>query len=217
MLEARCVRLAAVSGIVGIHRAIFELKGKANHAGATPMDLRSDAMAAAARIICAIEDIARSHPGTVGTNGKIEVKPNQGNVIAGQVTIFPEMRSLDMNEVDAMWEELLKITRQVCAERNVTVQFFNETRMDSVIPPQWLHKIVFDACKHHDPSAIVTPSGAGHDTNYLALIAPAAMIFVPSRDGRSHAPEEYTSPEDLALGVQVLAESIVEVDRYLDS
>lgn len=217
VLEARGVRLAAVSGIVGIHRAIFELKGKANHAGATPMDLRSDAMAAAARIICAIEDIARSHPGTVGTNGKIEVKPNQGNVIAGQVTIFPEMRSLDMNEVDAMWEELLKITRQVCAERNVTVQFFNETRMDSVIPPQWLHKIVFDACKRHDSSAIVTPSGAGHDTNYLALIAPAAMIFVPSRDGRSHAPEEYTSPEDLALGVQVLAESIVELDRYLDS
>ena len=217
VLEARNVRLAAVSGIVGIRRALFELKGKANHAGATPMDLRRDAMAAAAQIIVAIERIARAHPGSVGTVGKVLVEPNQGNVIAEKVTIMPEMRSLDMNEVDGMWAEMKAIAQQACAERQVTLQVFNETRLDSVIPPAWLHQIVKDACKRHDPSAIVTPSGAGHDTNYLALIAPAAMIFVPSRDGRSHAPEEYTSPEDLALGVQVLAESIVEVDRYLDS
>lgn len=215
VLEARGVKLAAVSGIVGIHRAIFELTGKANHAGATPMDLRRDAMAAAARIICAVEDIARAHPGTVGTIGKVEVKPNQSNVIAGQVTIVPEMRSLNMHEVDGMWQELLTSTEQFCQERNITLQRFNETRMDSVIPPAWLHQIVLEVCRRYDPHAIVTPSGAGHDTNYLALVAPAAMIFVPSVDGRSHAPEEYTAPEDLARGVQALAEVIVEVDRSL--
>lgn len=216
LLEAHKVKLAAVSGIIGIRRAIFELHGKANHAGATPMYLRRDAMAAAAKIISAVEEIVHAHPGTVGTVGRVLVEPNQGNVIAEKVTIMPEMRSLNMQEVDGMWARMLEIAQKACAERKVTLQVFNETRMDSVIPPHWLHEIVFDVCRRYDPHALITPSGAGHDTNYLAQIAPAAMIFVPSVDGRSHAPEEYTAPEDLALGVQVLAETIVEVDRFLD-
>jgi N-carbamoyl-L-amino-acid hydrolase len=215
VLEARGARLAAVSGIVGIRRAVLELRGKANHAGATPMDLRQDAMAAAARIICAVEDIARAHPGTVGTIGKVEVRPNQGNVIAAQVTMMPEMRSLNMNEVDGMWAQLMTVVANACNERGVTYQLFNDTRMDSVIPPAWLHETVLHICRQHDPKAIVTPSGAGHDTNYVALLAPAAMIFVPSIDGRSHAPEEFTQPEDLALGVQVLAEAIIALDQQL--
>jgi N-carbamoyl-L-amino-acid hydrolase len=99
----------------------------------------------------------------------------------------------------------------------VTLQVFNETRMDAIIPPPWLHDCVFEVCRRLDPQAIVTPSGAGHDANYLALIAPAAMIFVPSVGGRSHAPEEYTAPEDLSLGVQALAEAIVAVDQHLEA
>ncbi len=216
VLEARGVQLAAVSGIVGIRRAIFELYGKANHAGATPMDLRRDAMAAAARIICAIEDIARAHPGTVGTVGKLLVEPNQANVIAGKITIIPEMRSLQMAEVDGMWAEMLDIAQIACSERKVELKILSETRMDAVIPPTWLHELVLQVCRRHDPQAIVTPSGAGHDTNYVALLAPAAMIFVPSVDGRSHAPEEFTPPADLARGVQALAEAIVAVDGVVD-
>jgi len=91
----------------------------------------------------------------------------------------------------------------------------NATRMDSIIPPAWLHELVLSVCRRLDPQALVTPSGAGHDANYLALVAPAAMIFVPSVDGRSHAPEEYTAPEDLVRGVQALAEAIVEVDKSI--
>jgi N-carbamoyl-L-amino-acid hydrolase len=87
--------------------------------------------------------------------------------------------------------------------------------MDSIIPPAWLHTCVLEICRRLDPQAIITPSGAGHDANYLALVAPAAMIFAPSIDGRSHAPEEYTAPEDLALGVQALAEAVVAVDQRL--
>jgi N-carbamoyl-L-amino-acid hydrolase len=213
VLEAHQAKLAAVSGIVGIRRAIFELHGKANHAGATPMYLRRDAMAAAAQIIVAVEEIVHTHPGTVGTVGKVLVEPNQGNVIAEKVTIIPEMRSLDMAEVDGMWAEFMATVQVACAKRKVTLDIFNETRMDSVMPPRWLHDLVLDVCRRYDPHALITPSGAGHDTNYLALVAPAAMIFVPSVDGRSHAPEEYTAPEDLARGVQALADLIVEVDR----
>ena len=84
-----------------------------------------------------------------------------------------------------------------------------------MIPPAWLHELVLTVCRRLDPKAMVTPSGAGHDTNYLALVAPAAMIFVPSIDGRSHAPEEYTEPVDLARGVQALVEVLVEVDQHV--
>ncbi len=217
VLEARNVRLAAVSGIVGIRRAIFELTGKANHAGGTPMNLRQDALAVVGRLICAIEDVARKMAekgnGAVGTIGKIDIVPNQANVIAGKVTIYPEVRSLDMQEVDAMWQVVLDTVNAACAERQVGLKIANATRMDSVVPPAWMHETVMAVCRNHDPQAIATPSGAGHDSNYLALVAPAIMIFVPSVDGRSHAPEEYTSPEDLALGVQALAEAVVAVDK----
>jgi N-carbamoyl-L-amino-acid hydrolase len=217
VLEARGARLAAVSGIVGIRRAIFELKGKSNHAGATPMTMRKDAVAALGEMIVTIEDIARRHAlsgnGAVGTIGKIEVKPNQANVIANHVTTYPELRSLDMAELDAMWAEFMQRANAACAAREVSLALFNETRLESAVPPKWLHEAIFGVCQKLDPNAITTPSGAGHDTNYLSLIAPACMIFVPSQDGRSHAPEEYTSPEDLALGVQALAEAIVRVDE----
>jgi beta-ureidopropionase / N-carbamoyl-L-amino-acid hydrolase len=216
VLGARGVRLAAVSGIVGIRRAIFELTGKSNHAGATPMNMRKDAVAALGELIVAIEDIARRHApngnGAVGTIGKIEVKPNQANVIANQVTTYPELRSLDMAELDAMWAEFMQRAHAACEARGVALALFNETRLESAMPPTWLHEAVLGVCQRLDPNAIPTPSGAGHDTNYLSLIAPACMIFVPSVDGRSHAPEEFTAPEDLALGVQALAEAIVAID-----
>jgi N-carbamoyl-L-amino-acid hydrolase len=216
-LEARGAKLAAVTGIVGIRRAIFELHGQANHAGATPMDLRHDALAAAARVISRVEEIACAHPGAVGTVGKVEVLPNQGNVIPAQVTLMVEMRSLDMEEVDGMWRQLLAETESVCASRGIRWRSYSETRMDSVRPPTWLHELVLGVCRRHDPAALAIPSGAGHDTNYLALVAPAALIFVPSIDGRSHAPEEDTLPADLARGVQTLAESIVALDQALVS
>jgi N-carbamoyl-L-amino-acid hydrolase len=213
VLEARNVKLAAVSGIVGIRRALVELTGKANHAGATPMDLRHDALAAAARMIVAVEEIARRYPAAVGTVGKLDVLPNQGNVIPGRVTLMVEMRSLHMAELDAMWADFLPIAQVVCSERGVGLAFFNETRMESVAPPPWLHDLVLTICLRHDPNTLVIPSGAGHDANYLSLVAPSAMIFVPSVEGRSHAPEEYTAPDDLARGVQTLAEVILEVDQ----
>ena len=213
VLEANGATLAAVSGIVGIRRALVELAGKANHAGATPMDLRHDALAAAARIIVAVEEIARAHPGAVGTVGKLELRPNQGNVIPAQVTLMAEMRSLDMDALDAMWAELLRQAQEASALRGVTLHFHNETRLDSVTPPRWLHELVLAVCRRHDPNALAIPSGAGHDASHLALVAPAAMIFVPSVGGRSHAPEEYTDPANLARGVQALADVIVAVDR----
>jgi N-carbamoyl-L-amino-acid hydrolase len=215
VLEAKGAKLAAVSGIVGIRRAIFKFHGRANHAGTTTMELRHDALAAAAELISAIERIAQAHPGTVGTVGKLDVRPNQGNVIPEEVTMMTELRSLDMAELDAMWQEFVGVVESACAKRGVRYEKYNETRMNAVLAPAWLHQIVHSICQRHDPQTLVIPSGAGHDSNYMALIAPTAMIFVPSVDGRSHTPEEFTAEEDLVRGVQVLAEAMVAIDGQL--
>ncbi|MEZ4682780.1 MAG: Zn-dependent hydrolase [Caldilineaceae bacterium] len=215
ILEAKGAKLAAVSGIVGIRRAIYRVHGRANHAGTTSMELRHDALAAAAELISTVERIAQAHPGTVGTVGKLDVRPNQGNVIPEEVTMMTEMRSLDMDELDAMWQEFTAVIEPACAKRGVTYEEYNATRMNSVLAPAWLHQIIHGICQQHDPQTIVIPSGAGHDANYMSLIAPTAMIFVPSVDGRSHTPEEFTAEEDLARGVQVLAEALVAIDGWL--
>lgn len=215
ILENKGATLAAVSGIVGIRRAIFEFHGRATHAGSTSMELRRDALAAVAQVISETERIARAHPGTVGTVGKVDVRPNQGNVIPELVTIMAEMRSLNMAELDEMWEELSTSIDLACSERDITYESFNETRMNSVLAPEWLHQLVLTICQQHDPQTLVIPSGAGHDSNYLSLITPTCMIFVPSVDGYSHTPKEYTDATDLVRGGQVLAEAIVAVDQQL--
>ncbi|MGQ0604279.1 MAG: M20 family metallo-hydrolase [Anaerolineales bacterium] len=215
VLDQHSVTLGAVDGIFGIRRARVILRGTENHAGTWPMDMRHDALAAAGQLIVALEAICRAEPKSVGTIGKLDASPNQGNVIPGQVMLMAEIRHLDMRLLDGLWEDFMACARTACAERGVKLDVITSTRMESVVAPQWLHEIVLGVCKQLEPRTMVMSSGAGHDTSYMALIAPAAMIFVPSIDGRSHAPEENTLPEHLARGVQALAMAIVEVDQQL--
>ncbi len=213
VLESRGIGLAAVSGIVGILRAIFTLRGRPDHAGTTPMALRRDALAAAAEVIAAVERIARAQAGAVGTVGRLEVGPNQSNVVPGVVELTAEMRHLDENILDGIWGQFLAAAQQICAGREIGLEVSAVTRMEAAAPPPWLLELVLAACRELDPSAITLPSGAGHDSAHLAHIAPSAMIFVPSVGGRSHCPEEETHPADLARGVAALLHAVVAVDR----
>lgn len=215
VLDQHSVTLGAVDGIVGIRRARILLHGKENHAGTWPMNLRHDALAAAGQMITVLEAACRAEPKAVGTIGKLDVSPNQGNVIPGQVMLMAEVRHLDMAVIDRLWEAFITHARAACKERGVTLSILTETRMESVIAPKWLHALVLNVCQKLEPRTMVLSSGAGHDTSYMAQIAPAAMIFVPSIDGRSHSPEENTLPEHLARGVRALAEVIVELDNSL--
>lgn len=215
VLDQHGVRLGAVDGIFGIRRARIVLRGKENHAGTWPMTMRHDALAAAGQMITTLEALCRAEPKSVGTIGKLDVSPNQGNVIPGQVMLMAELRHLDMDCLDRLWVAFVDQAQAACQARGVTLAVITETRMASVVAPAWLHALVLEVCRRLEPRAMVVSSGAGHDTSYMALLAPAAMIFVPSIDGRSHAPEENTLPEHLALGVQALAETLIEVDRKL--
>lgn len=204
VLEADGIALGAVSGIVGIRRSAAKLTGRPDHAGTAPMGRRHDALAAAAESILMLERLAGDMPGTVGTVGHLLVSPNQGNVVPGVVRLTAEMRSLDSAEIERLWHDWRAATVLGCQRRGV--DFIIETTTDAApaTPPPWLLEEILAACRSIDRRAAVLPSGAGHDSGHLALVAPAGMIFVPSIGGRSHCPEEDTAPEHLAAGVEAL-------------
>lgn len=215
VLEAAGATLGAVSGIVGIRRGTFILSGRPDHAGTAPMALRHDALTAAAELILAVERCARAEPGAVGTVGRLALRPNQSNVVPGEVTLTAEIRHLEPAAIALVWNYVLEAAEAACAERGVTLQLDAHTDAEPAAPPAWLLELVYSVCHGLDPRALVLPSGAGHDTGHLAHLAPAAMIFVPSMGGRSHCPEEYTAPEHLCTGVEALMRAIIAVDRRL--
>jgi N-carbamoyl-L-amino-acid hydrolase len=211
-MERAGARLAAVSGIVGIRRARLLLTGQPDHAGTTPMEARHDALAAAAAVILRLEALARATPEAIATVGRIEARPNQGNVVPASVALGAEIRSLHPPVIAQIWEALLEGAEAECAARGVALALEGLEDAPPALPPPWLFELVRGVCRRLDPRSLELPSGAGHDTGYLAAIGPAAMIFVPSVGGRSHCPEEHTGPDDLALGAQALLEAVLAVD-----
>jgi N-carbamoyl-L-amino-acid hydrolase len=213
VLEAANAPIGIVSGIVGIRRATLRFTGRPDHAGATPMTLRHDALTAAATTVLAAEQAAQSFEGAVATVGALALSPNQSNVVPGEVEIQVEMRSLHWDTVKHIWNTITTSAEQAGAARGVTFKASNIHNMSPMQTPDWLRDIVAEACTSVVPNAPVLPSGAGHDASWISRIAPAGMIFVRSRDGRSHCPEEYSSPEDIAAGVDALARALLLLDE----
>ncbi len=211
VLESQDISLAVVSGIVGITRGTFELRGRADHAGTAPMALRRDALAAAAQLISLLEATCRERDGAVGTVGRLEVQPNQSNVVPDLVTMIAEVRHLDGAVLAEVWEGFLEAARAICAQRGIGFEMVSLTRTPPARPPQWLLETVGEACRKVDPRALVMQSGAGHDTGHISEHG-AIMIFVPSIDGRSHCPEEETHPHHLDAGLAAIKESILALD-----
>ncbi len=215
VLDQQGRSLAAVTGIVGIQRGTLCLHGQPDHAGTTPMELRHDALAVAAIIISTLERLCTENAAAVGTVGRLEVSPNQSNVVPAAVLLTAEIRSLEPAVLEHLWGALMQATAAAAAQRGVQVEQLALTTSPPVQSPPWLVEMVHAACRSLDPHALLLPSGAGHDSSQLARLAPTAMIFVPSVGGRSHCPEEDTDPQHLALGVAALARSVVAVDRAL--
>ncbi len=209
--------LGAVSGIVGIKRSTLRLQGQADHAGTTPMDVRRDALAAAAILIHALETACRAAGDAVGTVGMLTVAPNQSNVVPDDVTLTAEIRSLAPDRLAAIWDEVMRIAHRACAERYVTLTVLAVTETPPAVAPQWLVETLLMCCQALDPRAIVLPSGAGHDSSQLARIAPTAMLFVPSIGGRSHCPQEQTTPDAILQGVTALAHAVVTLDTHRET
>lgn len=213
VLERAGARLGVVTAIAGQARHAIVVSGESGHAGTVPMAQRSDALVATAELIAALDAAVRELGDAVLTVGKLDVEPNQINVIPAQVTFRTDARSVDDARIDALTDRLRALAAAAEARRGVRIRIELLERRAAVAMDPELRACVRRAVLTLDPGTPDLPSGAGHDAMCVATIAPAAMIFVPSIGGQSHVAGERTAPADLELGVEALARALVEVDR----
>jgi N-carbamoyl-L-amino-acid hydrolase len=212
-LEQAGLRIGTVQGIVGLRWFEVTITGFANHAGATPMDQRQDAMLAAARFTVAVNEAIRSVPGRqVATVGRVNVSPNTTNVIAGQVVLTVDLRDLDQAVIERFTVRFEQLGREIGAATETTFAFTRLVDSEPALADARLMDWVDASADALGLSHQRMPSGAGHDAQEIARIAPMGMIFVPSVGGISHSPKEYTKPEDCTNGANVLLNAVLAAD-----
>jgi N-carbamoyl-L-amino-acid hydrolase len=212
VLEAEGVPVGVVEGIVGITWCEVEVVGHASHAGTTPMTLRRDAVVAAAQLVGRVRQLALdAGPSALATVGRVRVEPNVVNVIPGLVTMSVDFRHPEQAELERLVAELEAAAREVASATGMPVRVerywtSEPTRFDPTVVStveQVVQRLGFPYRRLW--------SGAGHDAKYMQDICPSGMIFVRSRNGLSHCEQEYSAPEDLAAGVNVLLHVILEL------
>lgn len=218
-LEESKVDIGVVEGIVGIFRVDVGVFGTTNHAGTTPMDRRHDALLAAARFIDMVNRVVRSTRGNQrGTVGKIAVLPSGGaaNLVPGHVLCTLELRDLDRAKIALLYEEVQAEARAIGEVTGTTFEF--QVQHENIPAPcdPKVQQAIADAAMTLGLSSRVMPSGAGHDTQSMAKIGPAGMIFIPSVGGISHSPREYSTPRDVENGANVLLQAFLKLDDSLE-
>jgi N-carbamoyl-L-amino-acid hydrolase len=213
-LDKAKIPIGIVEGIVAIHRYDVVIEGFANHAGTTLMNERQDALVAASQLTLAVREVAQARKGRqVGTVGRIEVEPNSPNVIPGKVTLSVEFRDLSEQVLRELGDAVKARGAAIAKQTNTRITF----TLASTNVPAMATRGVQDAIgRSADAMGLKTmrlPSGAGHDAQQVAKIAPMGMIFVPSVAGISHSPKELTSWEDCANGANVLLRTILDLDQ----
>jgi len=181
------------------------------------MNRRRDALLTASELVLAVNRIATTMPGTqVATVGRIRAEPGAPNVIPGRVELSLEIRDLAAERIEAVFGEIKVEANRLATARGTPISF-GEVDVAVVPAPtdERLRKIVETSATSLGLSHRRLPSGAGHDAQDMAHIAPMGMIFVPSKGGISHAPQEYTRPSDIANGVDTLLRTLLAIDRGL--
>lgn len=204
--------IGIIQGIAGLYWFKVTINGVSNHAGATPMHLRNDPMAAAAQIIAKVKDVAKKASITaVATVGKIEVSPNIPNAIPAQVSFTVDMRDITQSGIDCMAEELKEISKAASEENGVSCKLEKIASSLPIQVPSYLIEIMKRNAEELGLDYILMPSGAVHDSNYMAEITDVGMLFVPSVNGRSHVPEEYTDYASIKAGADLLLAVILSL------
>lgn len=216
ILDRDGVAIGIVEGIVGIRRWYITVTGFANHAGTTPMDQRQDALYAAALIVADIRRIITAEPGRqVGTVGRLDVRPGAPNVIPGEVLFSLEIRDLDMGKIARLFGEVRDSATAIAIANGTRISFDQYYESPAALTDDGIEALVAESAEALGLTAMRMPSGAGHDAQSLKAIAPLGMIFVPSKDGVSHAPTEFTSERQITDGANVLLLTILGMDRML--
>jgi N-carbamoyl-L-amino-acid hydrolase len=217
ILDSEKVDVGVVEGIVGISWWDVTIEGSANHAGTTPMNLRNDALLSAAELVITVNRVVTSVPGfQVGTVGKIRAEPGVPNVIPGKVEMSLELRDLSKAKVDDLFKSIEEEAKAIAEKTGTTISFSpSETSTTPSLTDARVREAIVGSAEKLELSYKLMPSGAGHDAQSMAKIGPIGMIFIPSVDGISHSPKEYSRPGDIENGANVLLHTILEIDRGL--
>ncbi|MGH7308199.1 MAG: Zn-dependent hydrolase [Candidatus Rokuibacteriota bacterium] len=211
-LEEEGLSVGVVEGIVAISWSRLTIHGVQDHAGPTPMRIRHDALVAAAEVVTSVRRIARELGGdTVATVGNLTVQPNIVNAIPGRVVLSIDIRDPRDATLDRARPMLERVVREACEREGVRGELEHYWR----VPDTPFDPSVVDAVERAARAAGARyrriRSGAGHDAQYMATIGPAGMIFVPSRNGRSHCEEEFTPMDDIEHGANTLLRTALEL------
>lgn len=206
--------IAVVSGISGPIWMTVKLKGMAGHAGSVPMPMRNDALVGASEIIVALNEIAKQVPGnpTVGTCGTIKVFPASRNIIPEEVEFTLDLRDIDLERRNHYEKQLLDKIDEVAKKNGLTYEISTDWKSDPRYCANWIKDSIRKNCEKvglQDVPELM--SGPFHDAMAISYACDYGMIFVRCKDGISHNPLEYSSPEDLALGTEILYGTILDI------
>jgi len=213
VLDSLALPLGVVDAIAGQSRLTFVFRGRANHAGTTPMHLRHDALAGAAEWILAVEHLAGGVPGLVATVGRIAAKPGAGNVVPGEVETSLDVRHADDATRGRAVDALLDSARRIAARRGLRVEWTTQLDQPAVPCNPALTATLGRAVAAAGFQVHRLTSGAGHDAMILAQKVPVAMLFLRSPGGISHHPDETVRPEDVAAAITAGLSFLHELDR----
>ncbi len=207
VLEETGVRVGVVSTIAGPRRWKLQLKGLAEHSGATPMSMRQDALCAAAEIVLAVERIGQREAAlceSVATVGVIQNTPNALNVVPGAAELGIDLRGSHTDSLDRMEHDTLTAARKICARRHIDLIESKLSEMDPVSMDEGIQRGLMAAAERLSISCRNMPSGAGHDAMAFAPLFPTGMVFIPCKQGISHNPLESASLQSILDGTDVL-------------
>ena len=213
ILDEKHLDIGVVEGIVGIGWWRVTVEGDANHAGTTPMNQRKDALVAAARFVDAVYRHALETPGRqVMTVGQLRVEPNAPNVIPGRVELTLEIRDLERAKIARLFDDARALAERLGSETGTRFGLQPIDHHDPALADDGVRRTIDSAARALGLATHSMPSGAGHDAQSIARLAPMGMIFIPSAAGYSHSAKEFSAPGAIANGANVLLRTLLELD-----
>ncbi len=210
-LEAQGIPIGIVTGIVGIRRNRVVLIGEPDHAGTTPMERRKDSFLAAAEYALKARELVMKHGGgrSVTNFGVVEVKPGVPNIVPARTSLLQEMRELDPAILDRLERRCLSLARRIAKRRGLALDVLPVSRNEPARCAPRVEAAIGAACRTLGLAFLRMPSGAGHDAQNLATVTEAGMIFIPSKGGRSHRPDEASDWDAIERGANILLHTLL--------
>lgn len=218
VLQFKQKNLGIVNSITGSSCYEVILTGQSDHAGTTPMKLRKDAFHMAAKASVELNEYISKLPGeAVGTIGYIEINPNVYNIVPEKATFTMDIRSHSKEMMDDIIQHMKVYIQEICLKNNVKYAINKKHHVSPMKLSKKLVDLLINNAKKRKYDYMEMGSGAGHDALIMASITDTVMVFVPSKDGRSHCPEEFSSVEDIAKGANVLLDTIINLAEPINS